>query len=102
MIKRTRLQVFRLTRNHWPWLRDQLDRASASLVLNLAEGVGRRTPGDKAHFFAIARGSGMESAAILDVLGARGLGTPATLRHGRGLLLRCAQMLTKLIIRQAG
>jgi hypothetical protein len=32
-------------------LRDQLDRASVSIVLNLAEGAGRRTPRDKAHFF---------------------------------------------------
>jgi hypothetical protein len=35
-------------------LRDQLERASASIALNLCEGCARRAPGDKAQFFAIA------------------------------------------------
>ena len=38
-------------------LRDQLDRASTSIVLNIAEGAGRRGGADRARFFAIARGS---------------------------------------------
>jgi four helix bundle protein len=78
-------------------LRDQLDRASVSIVLNLAEGAGRRTPRDKAHFFTIARGSATECAAVLDLLLSRGLLTPASHRHGRGLLVRIVQMLTRLV-----
>jgi four helix bundle protein len=31
-------------------LRDQLERASASVVLNLAEGAGRRAHNEKVHF----------------------------------------------------
>ena len=54
-------------------LRDQLDRASISIVLNIAEGCGRRSPADKARFYSMARGSATECAAILDLLGARGL-----------------------------
>jgi four helix bundle protein len=77
-------------------LRDQLDRASVSIVLNIAEAAGRRTSRDKAHFFAIARGSATECAAVLELLLARGLITPATHRHGRGLLVRTVQMLTRL------
>jgi four helix bundle protein len=46
-------------------LRDQLERASASVVLNLAEGAGRRALNEKVHFYAIARGSAAESAAIM-------------------------------------
>jgi four helix bundle protein len=82
-------------------LRDQLDRASVSIVLNIAEGAGRRTPADKAHFFTISRGSATECAAVLELLAARGLLTAQAHRHGRGLLVRVVQMLTRLIARQA-
>ena len=47
-------------------LRDQLDRASISIVLNIAEGCGRRSPADKGRFYSMARGSATECAAILD------------------------------------
>jgi len=80
-------------------LRDQLDRASSSILLNIAEGAGRFARADKAQFYLIARGSAMESAAVLDVLLSRGLITAAVHRHGRGLLLRVTQMLTKLVQR---
>ena len=82
-------------------LRDQLDRASTSILLNTAEGAGRFSPPDKAHFYSIARGSTTECAAILDLLLARGLTSPALYRRGRALLLRLVQMLTKLMARMA-
>jgi four helix bundle protein len=78
-------------------LRDQLDRASVSIVLNIAEGAGRRTLPDKARFYTIARGSATECAAVLDLLLARGVVSPEDHRHGRGLLIRIIQMLTRLI-----
>jgi four helix bundle protein len=80
-------------------LRDQLDRASASIVLNLAEGVGRTSAPDQAHFFAIARGSALESAAIFDLLQARGTLAVQAHREGRGLLTRVVQMLSRLMDR---
>jgi four helix bundle protein len=80
-------------------LRDQLERASSSISLNLAEGAGRTAPADKARFYAIARGSAMESAAALDVLLVRGVADPVLCRRGRGLLVRVVQMLTRLIAR---
>ena len=80
-------------------LRDQLDRASASILLNIAEGCGRTSRADKAQFYTIARGSAMECAAALDVLLARHLIAPALHRHARGLLVRVIQMLSKLIQR---
>jgi four helix bundle protein len=79
-------------------LRDQLDRASVSIVLNIAEGAGRRAVRDKAHFYTIARGSATECAAIFDLLLARGLVTAAVHRHGQGLLVRMVQMLTRLML----
>ena len=48
-------------------LKDQLDRASSSVVLNLAEGAARETKRDQRRFFSIALGSLRESQAILDI-----------------------------------
>jgi four helix bundle protein len=79
-------------------LRDQLGRASSSIVLNIAEGCGRFARPEKAHFYLIARGSAMECSAILDVSHSRGLITAAAHRHGRRLLVRVVQMLTRLAV----
>jgi four helix bundle protein len=49
-----------------PSLRDQLLRASESVVLNLAEGRGRHTSKDQARFFAMALGSIREVRAVFD------------------------------------
>src|SRR5215510_8920636 len=51
---------------------DQLDRASTSVPLNIAEGNGKYTPPDRCRYFEIARGSALECAACLDVLVAKG------------------------------
>ncbi len=49
-------------------LRDQLQRASLSIVLNLAEGSGKMTMSDQKKFYTIAFGSLRETQAILDIL----------------------------------
>jgi len=49
-------------------MRNQLRRSSLSIVLNIAEGSGRKTKADKRNFFIIARGSAFESVAIFDIL----------------------------------
>jgi len=77
-------------------LRDQLLRASTSIVLNIAEGAGRQTAADKARFYAIARGSAMECAAILDIARARGVAPALTCADARVLLVRIVQMLTRM------
>lgn len=50
------------------YIRDQLERASLSAVLNLAEGAAKPTKADKKRFYAIAYGSIRETQAILRVL----------------------------------
>ena len=77
-------------------LRDQLDRASSSIVLNIAEGCGRFARAEKAHFYLIARGSALECVAAFDLGLSRGLVSPPAYRKARGLLVRLVQMLTKL------
>jgi four helix bundle protein len=49
------------------FLTDQLRRASASVVLNLAEGCGKTSAKERQRFFRISRSSALEVAAILDV-----------------------------------
>ena len=50
------------------FLKDQLERASLSVVLNLSEGSARPTPKDRAKFYAIAYASLREVQALLTVL----------------------------------
>lgn len=49
-------------------IKDQLNRASFSILLNIAEGSGRFTSPDKKNFYVISRGSVFECAAIFDYL----------------------------------
>ena len=77
-------------------LRDQLERASLSAVLNTAEGAGRRSVREKRRFYTIARGSAMECAAAVDVLRLRRLAPASACASARSLALRVVQMLTKL------
>ena len=77
-------------------LRDQIERASLSVVLNIAEGGGRRSRKDKARHYTYARGSATEVAASFDVLKIRKLAPGCECARGRSLALRVVQMLTKL------
>jgi four helix bundle protein len=80
-------------------LRDQLDRAALSIVLNTAEGAGRSSAADKARFFSMARGSAMECAAVLDVLSATSLAPRPICVRGRSLIVRIVQMHIRLCLR---
>ena len=46
-------------------LKDQLNRAAASIALNLAEGYGKASQADKKRFYYIAMGSVRECQAAL-------------------------------------
>ena len=77
-------------------LRDQLLRAADSVVLNLAEGAGRISRGDKARFYAIAQGSLIECAAILDCLRNRNAISPAAYNECRARAVRLYRLLSSL------
>ena len=76
-------------------LHDQMERASLSAVLLIAEGTGRRSRKDKRRFYGMARGSACECAAAIDVLRTRRLAPEAACAAARSLALRVIQMLTK-------
>jgi four helix bundle protein len=77
-------------------LGDQLRRAATSIPLNVAEAVGKTGRADKRRFFAIARGSTMECAAIIDVLSIISSQQANDAQRAKVLLERCAAMLSKL------
>src|SRR5262249_1086717 len=64
-------------------VKDQLDRASTSIPLNIAEGNGKYAPKDRCRFFDIAHGSALECAAGLDVLVAKAELTLEQIRPGK-------------------
>ena len=77
-------------------LADQLRRASWSIPLNIAEGCGKNGVNDKKRFYAIARGSAMECAAIIDVCQVLNIDDVNAFKQGKELLIRIVSMLTKL------
>jgi four helix bundle protein len=78
-------------------VKDQLERASTSIALNIAEGNGKYSPKDRCRFFDTAHGSALECAAGLDVLVARAKLTREQIRPGKERLQRIVQMLMGLI-----
>ena len=78
-------------------VRDQLDRASTSVPLNIAEGNGKFTSADRCRFFDNARGSALECSACLDVLVAKGKIAGTEVETGKEMLVEIVSMLIGLI-----
>jgi four helix bundle protein len=76
---------------------DQLDRASTSIPLNIAEGNGKFTAPDRCRFIDNARGSALECAAALDVLVAKGRCSAEEVLPGKDRLCSIVSMLVGLI-----
>jgi four helix bundle protein len=76
--------------------KDQLLRASQALPLNIAEGNGKATNGDRRRFFEIARGSALECGAVQDVLQVCGAMSEEENIQAKNRLDRIVAMLTKL------
>ena len=78
-------------------LRDQLLRASSSVVLNVAEGFGSSSRGVKRRHYEIARGSAVECIAVVDLVRVIGTALDETSTiAARELFERAAAMLAKL------
>jgi four helix bundle protein len=76
---------------------NQLDRASTSIPLNIAEGNGKSTSADRCRYFDIARGSALESASCLDVLVAKRVVQLEAVDEGKGILVDIVAMTVGLI-----
>jgi four helix bundle protein len=59
------IKTLRITQRE---MRDQFERASLSVVLNLAEGCGRQTKKDRQRFYSISLGSLRETECLLQIL----------------------------------
>ena len=84
----------------WPkgygFLTDQLKRAGASIVLNIAEGNGRFGVAERRQFLRIAKGSAAECAACLDVAAAYSLLPADVIKAMKNLLHRVICMLSRM------
>src|SRR5438876_7000009 len=78
-------------------VKDQLDRASTSIPLNIAEGNGKFAIKDRCRFLDFARCSALECAACLDVLIAKRLSDETAVRAGKEQLFEIVSMLMGLI-----
>jgi len=72
---------------------NQLNRASLSIALNIAEGSGRFSPRDRKNFFIISRSSIFECIAILDILKDDGVLS----ENDYGLFYEQAEVLSKML-----
>ncbi len=64
--------------------------------MNIAEGNGKATDGDRRRYFEIARGSALECAAVQDILVVCGALDPDESSKAKKQLDRIVAMLTKL------
>ncbi len=78
-------------------VKDQLDRASTSVPLNIAEGNGKFAIRDRCRYLDFARGSALECAACLDVLVAKRLTDITSITSGKQQLFEIVSMLMGLI-----
>ena len=105
-----RLEVYRVALDYVGWVhqlcqrlkgahgnaKDQILRAAQSIPLNIAEGNGKATAGDRRRYFEIARGSVLECAAAQEVLEICGALAPGENATAKIILDRLAAMLTRL------
>ena len=78
-------------------LRDELDRAADSMLLNYGEASGKLAGSkDRARYLRISAGSATESAAAWDVARIRGFTPASDVLKAKRLLHRIVSMLTRM------
>jgi four helix bundle protein len=84
----------RVPRGH-AWLVDQAQRASGSVVLNIAEANGR-SGADRTQHIRVARGSALECDSVAGLMLRRGILRPLERLEIRSIVSSIVSMLTKL------
>jgi len=82
------------------YLSDQLQRATLSIPLNIAEGAGEYAIDEKARFYRMAKRSATECAGVLDVCQRLQLVKENHYLKGRELLIGIVSMLIKMAQKQ--
>ncbi len=78
-------------------LRQQLQRAANSVLLNVEEAASSFRAGRKAQLYRVAKGSLGECDAVLRALVDRGIVAPAATRRAHGRISQLAGQLTRMI-----
>lgn len=78
-------------------IKEQLDRSSISILLNIAEGNGKFSGKDRCRYFDISMGSTLESAACLDILYVKKIINEEERYKGKEILNDIVAMLIGLI-----
>ncbi len=84
------------------YLADQLQRAGASIPLNIAEGAGEYSSYEKIRFYRMAKRSATECASIFDICQRLQIITESYYLKARELLTRIVAMLTKMAKEKTG
>lgn len=84
------------------FIRDQLYRASVSVVINIAEGTGKLSKNDRKNFYVISRGSVFETASLLEMICDEGMIPEEELRLLKLDLEEVSRLLSGLIVSFTG
>ncbi len=83
-------------------LTSQLRRASVSIASNIAEGQGRLTSGEFAHFLGMARGSALEVETQLEIARMIGLGKPHEIEEMQAAATELVKILNAILTNLRG
>ncbi len=110
MLDHEKLLVYKKTLNFYAWsesvlknipkssvLYSQFEKASLSILLNIAEGNGKYYGKDKSKYFDIAKSSCLECSACLDAMFVKNYIDENTLTDGKYYLEEIVKMLIGLI-----
>ncbi|WOO42113.1 four helix bundle protein [Rubellicoccus peritrichatus] len=77
--------------------RAELDRLAASMVVQIADGVGKSNPSDRVKALESAKSTCLASAAIIDILGARNLLEQGDIANAKKKLSQIVRLLSGMV-----